>query len=405
MADVGVINKPQTIMPAASDVHTEAGFAKPPSEKFVIFNLNSLLSHDGSEKINVVQKTLSDSPQAYVNSKNQHPYLPETRFITNINHEIKFVPSINSSSTVEIAANEQPAMNQKQEMLSSVSNSPPENVKSNNQETAVKQTSQEHLTEKDDNLKNINDLDLKRKDNRQAASFSRDNVNKLTDSNSTKNNQDAKTLTTSEHSSSTNKVPIQPSQADTIQTQSSQTQDTQQQASQLQSAHRSSIQPSIQPDAPAAESRISARQADTTENIINQIKSKMVVAHDNTRMTIQLKPESLGKILIDFKYNGHKLEVLFRVDNLDVKQALDLEMPKLKADWKIDDFRVAMNNSEQQPNLSENNQRSSGMANQKSSSGNNSVNNVINADNDVLPIERNSRNPANVYGGVIDIVA
>lgn len=397
--DIGGINKSQTVMPFISDAGSNTELGKPSSGKFFIFNLNSLLSHDGSEKINVVQKTLSDNPQAYTSIKNQLPYLPETRFLTNINHEIK---SITINHTASTAANESSVINQKQEMPSSASNSPPENAKSSSQENAVKQTLQEHLTVKDDNLKNINELGFKSKNNQQVSSYDKDKTNRLVSGNNdTKNQHEVKTSAASEQSLSSDKAPIQSSQASNMQTQSSQIQDIQHQVSQIQSAQRSIVQSEI----PATENHIAAKHADAAENIINQLKSRMIVARENTRMTIQLKPESLGKILIDFKYDGHKLEVLFRVENLDVKQALDLEMPKLKADWKIDDFRVVLNNSEQQPDLNAKNQHSSGMANQKSSPDNNSVNNTINADNDVSPIERNSGNPANVYGGVIDIVA
>jgi flagellar hook-length control protein FliK len=77
--------------------------------------------------------------------------------------------------------------------------------------------------------------------------------------------------------------------------------------------------------------------------IFNQIKSQLQLAGGNTQITIQLKPESLGKVKVELKTEGDKLNATFRVDNADVKRVLDAELPNLKHDWKIDSFRVETN--------------------------------------------------------------
>jgi flagellar hook-length control protein FliK len=77
--------------------------------------------------------------------------------------------------------------------------------------------------------------------------------------------------------------------------------------------------------------------------IFNQIKSQLQLAGGNTQLTIQLKPESLGKVKVELKTEGDKLNAIFRVDNADVKRVLDAELPNLKHDWKIDSFRVETN--------------------------------------------------------------
>jgi len=79
------------------------------------------------------------------------------------------------------------------------------------------------------------------------------------------------------------------------------------------------------------------------QRILNQIQSQLKTVNGNTQITIQLKPESLGKVKVEFKTEGDRLNATFRVDSPDVKRVLDAELPNLKNDWKIDNFRVETN--------------------------------------------------------------
>jgi len=90
------------------------------------------------------------------------------------------------------------------------------------------------------------------------------------------------------------------------------------------------------------------------EKIIGQIKSKFVTAPEYTRMTIDLKPENLGKIKLDFEYEGEKIKALLQVDNLKVKLILDADLPRLKSELKIDSIKVeiALNDFKQGNNTS-----------------------------------------------------
>lgn len=79
------------------------------------------------------------------------------------------------------------------------------------------------------------------------------------------------------------------------------------------------------------------------QRILNQIQSQLKSLSGNTQLTIQLKPESLGKVKVELRTDGDKLNATFRVDSPDVKRVLDAELPNLKSDWKIDNFRVETN--------------------------------------------------------------
>lgn len=79
------------------------------------------------------------------------------------------------------------------------------------------------------------------------------------------------------------------------------------------------------------------------QRILNQIQSQLKAVNGNTQLTIQLKPESLGKVKVELKTDGDKLNATFKVDSLDVKRVLDAELPNLKSDWKIDNFKVETN--------------------------------------------------------------
>ena len=95
-----------------------------------------------------------------------------------------------------------------------------------------------------------------------------------------------------------------------------------------------------------------------TEKIIGQIKSKFAVTPEHTRMTINLKPESLGKIKIDFEYEGEKIKALLQVDNIKVKSILDADLPRLKNELKIDSIKVEITLSDFKQNSNTPNQRS-----------------------------------------------
>jgi len=146
-----------------------------------------------------------------------------------------------------------------------------------------------------------------------------------------------------------------------------------------------------------------ARIAENVEKIIEQLKSKLVVNSKNTQMIIRLKPESLGRIRIDFKYDGETVKALFRVENLEVKYALDSELPKLKANWKIDDYKVEINSFENNPGSFNGHRFYSGRAehdrlNRTFSSNNELSNNELAADSKI-------KHSVNLYGGAIDLVA
>lgn len=84
----------------------------------------------------------------------------------------------------------------------------------------------------------------------------------------------------------------------------------------------------------------SARVVENIDKIISQLRSRLMVISGNTRMTIRLKPESLGRITISLSYDGNKIEALFRVENPEVKQILEAEMSRLKAELNIDNCKV-----------------------------------------------------------------
>jgi flagellar hook-length control protein FliK len=97
---------------------------------------------------------------------------------------------------------------------------------------------------------------------------------------------------------------------------------------------------------------------DRAEKIIGQIKSKFETAPEYTRMTINLKPESLGKIKLDFEYEGEKIKALLQVDNSKVKSILDADLPRLKHELKIDSIKVEIALSDFRQNSNQPNQRS-----------------------------------------------
>jgi flagellar hook-length control protein FliK len=115
--------------------------------------------------------------------------------------------------------------------------------------------------------------------------------------------------------------------------------------------------------------------------IFNQIKSQLQTANGNTQLTIQLKPESLGKIKVELKTEGDKLNATFRVDNPDVKRVLDAELPNLKHDWKIDNFRIETNmrNAEDGSGSFANRQNQARMADGQSSNSSSRTNRAENA--------------------------
>jgi len=84
---------------------------------------------------------------------------------------------------------------------------------------------------------------------------------------------------------------------------------------------------------------------ETAEKIIGQIKSKMAITPEHTRMTIDLKPKSLGKIRIDFKYEQENIKALIQVESSKVKLLLETELPRLKEELKIDSFKVEVNSN------------------------------------------------------------
>jgi len=148
---------------------------------------------------------------------------------------------------------------------------------------------------------------------------------------------------------------------------------------------------------------ITSKTAENVEKIIDQLKSKLVINSKNTQIVIKLKPESLGRITINLKYEGEKINALFRVENPEVKFALDSEMPKLKANWKIDDFRVEINNFENNSGPFNNNRHHFNRTehdhlNRSLLSNNELSGNEPNANNKIS-------NSANLYGGAIDLIA
>ncbi len=79
------------------------------------------------------------------------------------------------------------------------------------------------------------------------------------------------------------------------------------------------------------------------ESITNQVKAKISSGSAGTRLTVNLKPEYLGKIDIEFTFDKNKLEAIFRVEKNEIRAILDSELPKLKQEFKIDSYRVETN--------------------------------------------------------------
>jgi hypothetical protein len=88
------------------------------------------------------------------------------------------------------------------------------------------------------------------------------------------------------------------------------------------------------------ENGMSGRVVENIDKIINQLRSRLAVISGNTQMTIRLKPESLGRITVRLSYDGNKIEALFRVENPEVRQILEAEMSRLKAELNIDNCKV-----------------------------------------------------------------
>lgn len=88
------------------------------------------------------------------------------------------------------------------------------------------------------------------------------------------------------------------------------------------------------------------------DKIIDQLRSRFLMTPLNSQLTIKLKPESLGRIKIDFRFEGDKIEALFRVQNPDVKTVLEAEMPRLRHQWKIDSYKIEMDSNKLQNNSS-----------------------------------------------------
>jgi hypothetical protein len=88
------------------------------------------------------------------------------------------------------------------------------------------------------------------------------------------------------------------------------------------------------------ENGTSARIIENIDKIINQLRSRLAVISGNTQMTIRLKPESLGRMTVSLSYDGNKIEALFRVENPEVRQILEAEMSRLKAELNIDNCKV-----------------------------------------------------------------
>ena len=86
------------------------------------------------------------------------------------------------------------------------------------------------------------------------------------------------------------------------------------------------------------------------DKIIDQLRSRFLMTPLNSQLTIKLKPESLGRIKIDFKFEGDKIEALFRVQNPDVKAVLEAELPRLRHEWKIDSYKIQMDSNKLQNN-------------------------------------------------------
>lgn len=88
------------------------------------------------------------------------------------------------------------------------------------------------------------------------------------------------------------------------------------------------------------------------DKIIDQLRGRFMMTPLNSQLSIRLKPESLGQIKIDLKYEGDKIEALFRVQNPDVKAILEAEMPRLRHEWKIDSYKIEMESHKSEDNSS-----------------------------------------------------
>jgi hypothetical protein len=140
------------------------------------------------------------------------------------------------------------------------------------------------------------------------------------------------------------------------------------------------------------------------ENIIQQLRSRFVANPENTQMILKLKPESLGNLRINLRYDGHRLEALFRVENPEARQILEAELPKMRAEWKIDSLKIEMNNLAHQENPAHSQQhpaRTSGGKYQPV--GEHPLRPDDSLDEETA-IRNANRHKSNLYGGEIDII-
>ncbi|MDD4698852.1 MAG: flagellar hook-length control protein FliK [Oscillospiraceae bacterium] len=78
------------------------------------------------------------------------------------------------------------------------------------------------------------------------------------------------------------------------------------------------------------------------ENIVNQVTNSIVtmVKSDNQKFTMELTPETLGKITVEMKYNNGKLEMKISADNTVTAKVLGEKIAELKSSLTANDIDV-----------------------------------------------------------------
>jgi hypothetical protein len=141
------------------------------------------------------------------------------------------------------------------------------------------------------------------------------------------------------------------------------------------------------------------------DNITEQIRSRLQLAPGSSRMVIDLKPESLGKIKIDLNYQKDKVEAIFRVDNTEIKALLDAELPKLKSEMKLDSYRVEMNANDLHHDLhAQHGRRDLRDFNEYPKPGKHTVNKNDNIN--IIPVDNKPKTNRSIYarGGAVDLL-
>lgn len=113
----------------------------------------------------------------------------------------------------------------------------------------------------------------------------------------------------------------------------------------------SQISPESQKTATAQKTGAAAKTS-TPVNIKDVVGTvKIMISSKTNEMVMKLAPEHLGKLEIRLKKDGDRMLGLFKVDSQQVKEAIEVQLPQLKADLAeqgihIEEFSVLVNGDE-----------------------------------------------------------